>query len=215
MWLPIHVHESNHQFTTVQCICLFGYNTSPWIWSPFCHCFPCTLYPYLWKWLQAFVCFGYPWILILHLSFLHEQLVRQIFLLYFQTNSYQGIVVTNGTESYAVFIYQCGAVSWHGNATVGFNAGGTWFENHPLSGTRRVASIACLNSTTSVWTNLVYRLTPSGKSKIKWMCFALWIVEGPTVEKSWWNFVKSMLCEKQVIWSFPPNSLFIGWKIHC
>lgn len=86
-------------------------------------------------------------------------------LLHVQTNSYQGIVITDGIESYALFIYQCGAVSWHGSATVGFNAGGTWFENHPLSGTRNVASVACLNSTRSVWTNLVYKLTPGGKSK--------------------------------------------------
>ncbi len=72
-------------------------------------------------------------------------------------------MITDGAESYALFIYQCGAVSWHGNATVGFNAGGTWFENHPFSGTRNVASVSCLNSTTSVWTNLVYKLTPDGK----------------------------------------------------
>lgn len=88
------------------------------------------------------------------------------FAIHFQTNSYQGIVITDGTESYALFIYQCGAVSWHGNATVGFNAGGTWFENHPFSGTRNVASVSCLNTTTSVWTNLVYKLTPDGKSTI-------------------------------------------------
>ena len=46
---------------------------------------------------------------------------------------------------------------------MGFNAGGTWFENHPLSGTKSVGSVACLNSTGSIWTNLVYKLTPGGK----------------------------------------------------
>ena len=76
------------------------------------------------------------------------------------------VVITDGTESFALFIYQCGAVSWYGNATVGFNAGGTWFENHPLSGTSSVSSVACLNSTGGIWTTLVYKLTPAGKSKI-------------------------------------------------
>ena len=74
-------------------------------------------------------------------------------------------MITDGTESYAVFIYQCGAVTWHGNATIGFNAGGTWFENHPLSGTFSADSVACLNYNSSVWTSLVYKLTPRGMSE--------------------------------------------------
>jgi hypothetical protein len=80
----------------------------------------------------------------------------------FQTNTYQAVVITNGTESFVVFTYQCGAMTWHGNATIGFNAGGTWFENHPFSGTVNANLIACTNSSQTVWTNLVYKLTPRG-----------------------------------------------------
>ena len=54
-------------------------------------------------------------------------------------------------------------MTWSGNATIGFNAGGTQFENHPLSGTFSAMSIACLNSNNSVWTNLLFKLTPYGK----------------------------------------------------
>ena len=79
-----------------------------------------------------------------------------------QVNSYQAIVITNGTKSFAVFTYQCGAMAWHGSATIGFNSGGAYFENHPLSGTANVNSVACENSRLSVWTNLVYELTPRG-----------------------------------------------------
>ena len=57
-------------------------------------------------------------------------------------------------------------MSWHGNATVGFNAGGTLFENHPLTGTSSANLIACLSYSNTVWTNLVYKLTPSGKFKL-------------------------------------------------
>lgn len=78
-----------------------------------------------------------------------------------QTNSYQGIVITNGTDSFAIFTYQCGAMTWSGNATIGFNAGGSHFENHPLSGTSSAKSIACMNYDT-VWANLVFKLTPNG-----------------------------------------------------
>lgn len=81
----------------------------------------------------------------------------------FQINTHQTIVITNGTESFAVFTYLCGAMAWHGNATIGFNAGGTFFKNHPLSGTADVSSIACEDSSHMVWTNLVYKLTPRGK----------------------------------------------------
>ena len=71
-------------------------------------------------------------------------------------------MITNGTDSYAVFTYLCGALTWHGNATIGFNAGGTWFENHPVSGTINANSIACTNNSKALWTNFVYKLTPKG-----------------------------------------------------
>ena len=81
-----------------------------------------------------------------------------------QTNTYQAVVITDGSESFAIFTYLCGAMAWHGNATIGFNAGGTWFENHVLSGTAGANSIACTNRSSSVWTNVVYKLTPRGMS---------------------------------------------------
>ena len=82
-----------------------------------------------------------------------------------QTNSYQAVVITNDTESFAVFTYQCGSVSWHGHATIGYNAGGTLFENHKLSGMNTANSVACLNYSSTVWSNLVYRLTPAGSEE--------------------------------------------------
>jgi len=88
--------------------------------------------------------------------------IIQILFVHFQTNSYEGLVITNRTESYAVFTYLCGALSWHGNATIGFNAGGTLYKNYPGSGSSSVHSIACTNYSRSVWTNVVYKLTPNG-----------------------------------------------------
>ena len=65
-----------------------------------------------------------------------------------------------------MFSYQCGGMTWNGNATIGFNAGGTWFENHPLSRTSNANSVACLNNSRTVWTNLVYKLTPRGMFRL-------------------------------------------------
>ena len=73
------------------------------------------------------------------------------------------MVVTDGTDSYALYIYQCGSMSWHGRATVGFNAGGSLFDNHPLSGNSSINSLACMNYTTTMWTSLIYKLTPLSK----------------------------------------------------
>ena len=75
-----------------------------------------------------------------------------------QTNTYQGILVTNGYSSYAVFIYNCDLMGWSGGAVIGYTAADTTFyESHYLSGTRS-EEIACLNSPASPWSNVVYRL---------------------------------------------------------
>ena len=76
-----------------------------------------------------------------------------------QTNTFQAVVITSGVESYALFTYQCGSMEWSGGATIGFNTDDTFFMNHRLSGTARANEIACLNSPTTIWSNVVYQLT--------------------------------------------------------
>ena len=63
-------------------------------------------------------------------------------------------MITNGTNSYAVFTYQCGDINWGGGATIGYKATGSFYQNHAYSGSR-AASIDCVNSPT---TNVVYGL---------------------------------------------------------
>ena len=78
-----------------------------------------------------------------------------------QTNTFQGILVTDGLQSYAIFTYQCGSMQWSGDpATIGFIADGGFFQNHPLSGTLNSRDIACQNFPGTVWNNVVYRLVP-------------------------------------------------------
>ena len=89
------------------------------------------------------------------------------FLLISQTNTFQAIIMTNGNQSYAVFIYLCGALSSSGNVTdgtIGFNSDGSYFRNYPLSGTPRLPEVSCLNHPRTMWTNLLYSLTPSSGS---------------------------------------------------
>ena len=75
-----------------------------------------------------------------------------------QTNTFQGIVITDFTTSYAVFIYKCRDLGYSGSATIGFTAGDVLFSNHRLSG-YTAKNIACVNSDQNQWVNLVFKLT--------------------------------------------------------
>ena len=78
----------------------------------------------------------------------------------FPTNTFQAVLITNGTNSYAVFTYECPEVQWGNYATIGFNAGGTYFENHEFSGSTDAPTIDCIAEPELV-SNLVYDLVPS------------------------------------------------------
>ena len=79
-----------------------------------------------------------------------------------QTNTFQGILITDGKQSYTVFIYQCGSMEWYRSPTIGFQADSTLYKNHDLSGKSTSEDIACLNAPRSNWSNVVYKLD-SGK----------------------------------------------------
>ena len=49
-------------------------------------------------------------------------------------------------------------MDWSGKATIGFNAGGEYYVNHPLSRQSFSNAVACLNGN-SEWNNIVYDLT--------------------------------------------------------
>lgn len=81
-----------------------------------------------------------------------------------QSNTYQAIVITNGMESYSIFTYNCELMEWPGlwvYATVGFNARGDYYSNHPLTGLSNVHRIACANRPQTDWSNVVYKLSLS------------------------------------------------------
>jgi hypothetical protein len=91
------------------------------------------------------------------------------------TNTYQAIIISNNIKSYAIFIYKCGAITWGDSATIGFNAGGTFFQNHPFSLAGRSMDIACVNNGTSVWFNLIYQLTPEEQPYILFVQYSNYV----------------------------------------
>jgi hypothetical protein len=75
--------------------------------------------------------------------------------LQFTTNTFQGILITNGTDSYAVFIYECGGMEWDGGE-IGWRDGSSQQVTHPLNGSSNSSDIGCLYSET--YSAIVYRL---------------------------------------------------------
>ena len=76
-----------------------------------------------------------------------------------QNNTWQGLVITDGVTSYAVFTYRCGDMNWAYGPTIGFNAAGDYYVNHPNTGSTNGEEIACLNFPTNEWYNLVYEIS--------------------------------------------------------
>ena len=75
-------------------------------------------------------------------------------------------MVTDGANSFAIFIYQCGDLQWtrHG-ATIGFDASFEFVSIHWLSESQNVTSIACLNTPDNQFFSLLYKLTESRYGK--------------------------------------------------
>lgn len=79
----------------------------------------------------------------------------------FQTNTFQGIVVTDGSKSYAVYTYYCGGLYWLNPATIGFNAPPSTYNNHPITGTDLTPdNVACVHRD-SPWNNVIFDLEPN------------------------------------------------------
>ena len=95
--------------------------------------------------------------------------IAEMFLSKFKANTFQGVLITNGFQSFTVFTYRCGSMQWSGNAVVGFKADDHLYEIHSLSGSS-ANSIACLNSPGSVWSNVIYQLCKWNVTLILYKC---------------------------------------------
>ena len=106
-----------------------------------------------------------------------------IVIILLQGNSFQVVLVTDGVRSYAVFTYKCGELHWANyNASIGFSASSSFFANHPLSRQSNVNSIACLNSPTSQWSNVLYQI--SGKTRLS-KPFVCLLVSSAVISLRW------------------------------
>ena len=70
------------------------------------------------------------------------------------TVTFQAVLITDGSDSYAVFIYDCGGMGW-GGATIGWQDSATLYREHYLSGSSS-ADVGCLYSNSN--SAIVYKL---------------------------------------------------------
>ena len=61
-------------------------------------------------------------------------------------NSYQGILITDGSRTYALFIYNCSQLNRDSVAGIGYFFNSSLFEEHALSNTDQSSMVACVNS---------------------------------------------------------------------
>ena len=88
---------------------------------------------------------------------------------FLQINTFQGVLVTDCSRSFAVFTYFCGEMGFSNGATIGFVTGDGLFANHPASQRGSVQSIACLNEPASPWVNVVYEITAGMLLPFRWL----------------------------------------------
>ena len=70
-------------------------------------------------------------------------------------NTFQAILITDGTSSISIFTYKCGLLEWDNGVTIGYNAAGDPYDNHDPSS----SDVACENDPGSDWNNVVYVLS--------------------------------------------------------
>ena len=72
-------------------------------------------------------------------------------------------MITDGKDSFAIFTYMCDLMQWSGlwrYPTIGYNAGGIPFANHPLTGREEANQIDCpKNNSHSQYVNVVYKIS--------------------------------------------------------
>lgn len=74
-------------------------------------------------------------------------------------------MITDGLHSYSLFTYNCNQLQWSGywrHATIGYNSGGKFYDNDPLTGLSQAKEIGCRNRPESDYNNIIYTLSVSG-----------------------------------------------------
>ncbi|XP_051047574.1 mucin-4 [Phodopus roborovskii] len=128
------------------------------------------------------------------------------------TNTYQAILSTDGSSSYALFLYQSGGMQWNviqglGNQVLmGFSSGDGYFGNSPLTfqpATEKYRPDRFLNSKLGIRGVQVYRLHKEVRPNYRLKC--LWWLNNQPPRPSWswgWSQLSCPCSWQQGLWDF-------------
>ena len=89
-----------------------------------------------------------------------------------QKNTFEAIIVSNGSDTYAIYTYNCELLTNPGTyrkAVIGYNMGGLTLENNVFSGSSMAHRVACQHLPKYDWFNLVYKLNTGKDEKLEAM----------------------------------------------
>ncbi|XP_044892999.1 mucin-4 isoform X1 [Felis catus] len=137
----------------------------------------------------------------------------------FGTNTYQAILSTDGSRSYALFLYQSGGMQWDvtqrpGNPVLmGFSSGDGYFENSPLTFQpvwEKYHPDQFLNSNSGLQGLQVYRLHREERPNYRLRCLQ-WLNRQPQWPQWGWNQVSCPCSWQQGLWDLRFQPISIGW----
>ncbi|XP_016055646.1 PREDICTED: mucin-4 [Miniopterus natalensis] len=137
----------------------------------------------------------------------------------FGTNTYQAILSTDGSRSFALFLYQSGGMQWDvsqhpGNwALMGFSSGDGYYENSPLTSLpvwKKYRPDQFLDSNSGLRGLQVYKLHREERPNYRLRCLQ-WLKEQPQWPSWGWNHISCPCTWQQGLWDLRFQPIHIGW----
>ncbi|XP_040477304.1 mucin-4 [Ursus maritimus] len=137
----------------------------------------------------------------------------------FGTNTYQAILSTDGSRSYALFLYQSGGMQWDvtqrpGNPVLmGFSSGDGHFENSPLTSQpmwQKYLPDQFLNSNSGLRGLQVYSLHREERPNYRLRCLQ-WLHRQPQWPTWGWNQISCPCSWQQGLWDSRFQPISMGW----
>ncbi|XP_066096984.1 mucin-4 isoform X10 [Saccopteryx bilineata] len=137
----------------------------------------------------------------------------------FRTNTYQAILSTDGSRSFALFLYQSGGMQWDvsqhldNEVLMGFSSGDGYYKNSPLTSQpawEKYRPDQFLNSNSGLRGLQVYQLHREERPNYRLKCLQ-WLKRQPQWHSWGWNHISCPCSWQQGVWDFRFQHIHIGW----
>uniref|UniRef100_G3U0X6 Mucin 4, cell surface associated n=1 Tax=Loxodonta africana TaxID=9785 RepID=G3U0X6_LOXAF len=135
------------------------------------------------------------------------------------TNTYQAILSTDGSKSYALFLYQSGGMQWDpaqhqdNSVLIGFSSGDGYFQNSPLTFRpvwEKYRPDQFLNNDSGLRGLQLYRLHREERPNYRLKCLQ-WLMRQPQWPSWAWNQISCPCSWQQGLWDLRFQPTNIGW----